>query len=119
MKTYVSDDFEILYQSGLEELVKRSVDIYNSRIEYVQKLFNCSSKVVGKIKVIFFTNRDDFVNYIKKVSNGQTPPNWATGCFYNEEIQQLIEEENETEILVRAHTLLHETIHLYIQKTIY
>ena len=119
MKAYLCEDFEIQYQSGLEELVKKSVEIYNSRIEYVQKLFNCSSKEVGKIKVSFFTNRDDFVNYIKTVSNGQTPPNWATGCFYNGEIQQLVEEKNETEILVRAHTLLHETIHLYIQKTIY
>lgn len=119
MKTYVCEDFEIQYQLGLEELVKKSAEIYNSRIGYIKKLFNCSSKEIGKIKGAFFTRREDFVNYIKKISNNQTPPDWATGCFYNGEIQQLIEEKNEAEILVRAHTLLHETIHLYIQKSIY
>lgn len=119
MKTYVCEDFEIQYQEVLEELVKKSVEIYNNRIEYIKKLFSSSSKEIGKIKAIFFTNREDFVNYIKTVSNGQTPPNWATGCFYNGEIQQLIEEKNEAEILTKAHILLHETIHLYIQKSIY
>jgi len=65
-----------------------------------------------KIKASFFINRKSFENYIKKISNGQTPPSWATGCFYNGEIQTLINLNNEQRVKMQSHTLTHEFVHL-------
>ena len=116
MKVLNTGQFEIYYQHGLEDFVDKSIKIFDKRYEMLKCLFDDNCEQVEKLKASFFTKREDFENYIKMVSGGITPPNWATGCFYNGEIQTLLNLENIKDVEDKVYTLSHETAHLYIQK---
>ena len=119
MKEIVTDKFIINFQEGLEEFVDTSLKIVKKQIPLLENLFQVEVSEVGKLKASFFTERKDFVEYIKTVSNGRTPPEWATGCFYNGEIQTLLDINNKEDVKHQTHTLIHEMAHLYIQKLVY
>ena len=119
MKKTVTDKFIINFQEGLEEFVDISLKVVEKQMPLLENLFLSEVAKVGKLKASFFTERKEFVEYIKSVSNGRTPPEWATGCFYNGEIQTLIDITNHEDLKYKVHTLTHEMTHLYIQKNIY
>ncbi len=117
MKTLITDHFILNYQDELENFINDSLDVFSSKINFIKTLFNADLN--KKIKVSFFTDRNAFVAYIKFVSNGNTPPDWATGCFYNGEIQTLINLNNVAEVNLKKHLLTHEFVHLYFNELIY
>ena len=119
MKEIITDRFVINFQEGLEDFVANSLNIVELKMPILKDLFGKDAEFVGKLKASFFTERKDFVEYIKSISNGKTPPEWATGCFYNGEIQTLLNMKNEEDMKYKIHTLTHEMTHLYIQKLVY
>lgn len=119
MKEIIGEKFIINFQEGLDEFVKDSLCVVEERFEVLKNLFSNESESVGKMKASFFTERENFVEYIKSVSNGAIPPEWATGCFYNGEIQTLINLNDEKDVQYKVHTLMHEMVHLYIQELVY
>ena len=119
MKEIITDRFAINFQKGLEDFVANSLNIAELKMPILNDLFGENAEFVGKLKASFFTERKDFVEYIKSISNGKTPPEWATGCFYNGEIQTLLNMKNKEDMKYKIHTLTHEMTHLYIQKLVY
>ncbi|MBE5745957.1 MAG: hypothetical protein E7359_01535 [Clostridiales bacterium] len=119
MKELVTDRFVINFQEGLEGFIKNSLKIVEQQMPLLEKLFLSEVTEVEKLKASFFITRKDFVEYIKSISNGRTPPEWATGCFYNGEIQTLLNINNEEDMKYKIYTLTHEMVHLYIQKLVY
>lgn len=118
-KQVVTDKFVINFQEGLEDFVNKSLIVVEEQMPILRNLFFAEFDKIQKLKASFFTQREDFVEYIKSVSNGKTPPEWATGCFYNGEIQTLLNTNNKVDIKHKTHTLMHEMTHLYIKKFIY
>lgn len=119
MKELVTKKFILSYQDGLDDFIERSLKIVDERIPLIDKLFGCNEDTAGQLKASFFTKREDFIEYIKSVSGGKTFPAWVTGCFYNGEIQTLININDEDDVKFKTHTLTHEMVHLYIENTIY
>lgn len=117
MKKHEGENFVINYQEGLQDFVLDSLKIWNERKSLLSDLFGCI--IPEKIKASFFVERAKFEEYIKEISNGQTPPSWATGCFYNGEIQTLIDINNPKNYQAKAQTLLHEMVHLHFDRLIY
>lgn len=118
MKEIVTNRFIIKYHEQLEEFIKKSLKLVDDRLSLVNFIFE-EDEGVGKLKASFFTEREDFVNYIKSIANGHEPPSWATGCFYNNEIQTLVNINIEKDVNKKIHTLTHEMVHLYMQNLIY
>ncbi|MGN1227402.1 MAG: hypothetical protein ACI4TX_02040 [Christensenellales bacterium] len=116
MENITTKDYIIKYEPELEDFVQKTLSWAEKKKVEFYKIFNCKETDINVLKASFFINRENFVNYIKDISNGCTPPSWATGCFYNGEIQVLVDIEN-TE--TQMHTLAHETVHLFFNKTIY
>ena len=116
MKEIITKDYIINYVPELDEFVKKTLSHAKKKKIEFYKIFNCKETDINILKASFFVNREDFVNYIKSISNGDTPPSWATGCFYNGEIQVLVNINNPE---IKMHTLAHETMHLFFDKTIY
>ena len=112
LKIKETESFVLQYDSSLEKFIEKSLEIANKKLPTIENLFNCNRNEIGKIKASFFTNREDFVSYIQSITNGHTPPAWASGCFYNNEIQTLLD-------IYSPHTLTHEYTHLVIDKQIY
>jgi len=119
MKEIITDRFIINFQDGLEDFVANSLNIVKLKMPIINDLFGEDAEGVGELKASFFTVRKDFVEYIKSISNGRTPPEWATGCFYKGEIQTLLNINSKEEMKYKIHTLTHEMTHLYIQKLVY
>lgn len=119
MKKVVTDRFEIIFQDGLENFIQNSLNIVELQMPMLKILFEEEMDCIGKLKASFFTERKEFVGYIKSISGGDIPPDWATGCFYNGEIQTLLNIDDEEDVKVKPHTLTHEMVHLYIQKLVY
>ena len=119
MKEIITDWCAINFQAGLEDFVANSLNIVELKMPILNDLFGENAEFVEKLKASFFTERKDFVEYIKSISNGKTPPEWATGCFYNGEIQTLLNMKNKEDMKYKIHTLTHEMTHLYIQKLVY
>lgn len=115
MKNITTKDYIINYEPELEDFVRKTLSHAEKKKIEFYKIFNCKETDINILKAIFFVNREDFVNYIKSISN-DTPPSWATGCFYNGEIQVLVNINNPE---IKMHTLAHETMHLFFDKTIY
>lgn len=107
-----TEDFEIHFQDGLEGLVKDSIKSFEEKKEYIQNLFG--GKLSARVKACFFNERASFVKYIQEIEDGYTPPEWATGCFCNNEIQVLTGKSENCK-----YTLTHETIHLYFEEFVY
>ena len=112
-----TENFDLNFQDELKGFILTSLDIFESKKKMIINLFG--SELTEKIKASFFTDRPAFVDYIKSISNGNTPPSWATGCFYNGEIQTLVNLNSEEDFSSKEHTLTHETVHLYFEKLIY
>lgn len=116
MKEIKTKDFLIRYEPILEDFVRETLAHAEKKKKEFYKIFSCKEEDIDILKASFFVNRKDFVDYIKSISNGQTPPEWATGCFYNGEIQVMV---NVDKPEIKMHTLAHETMHLFFEKTIY
>lgn len=116
MKQLITKDFIIEYVPELQEFIERTLKHAEDKKKEFYKIFNCEEKDIDVLHASFFTKREDFVEYIKSISRGQTPPSWATGCFYNGEIQVLVDLKNPQ---IKMNTLAHETMHLFFDKTIY
>ncbi len=112
-----TENFVLNYQDELQGFILTSLDIFESKKSIITDLFG--SELTEKIKASFFTDRAAFLDYIKSISNGRTPPSWATGCFYNGEIQTLVNLNSEADFASKEHTLTHEMVHLYFEKLIY
>lgn len=116
MKQLKTKDFIIDYDENLQNFIEKTVKHAESKKKEFYNIFDCKESDIDILHVSFFVNREDFVEYIKSISNGQTPPSWATGCFYNGEIQVLVDLKNPE---IKINTLAHETMHLFFDKTIY
>ena len=110
--------YEIGYDEKVKNCVVNAIEIAEKGRATLNQLFDCDDNSTI-LKASYFSNRDDFVNYIKSISGGHEPPIWASGCFYNNEIQVLVNVENEKDVKFKQHTLLHETVHLYFDNCIY
>ena len=119
LKIKETESFVLQYDSSLEKFIEKSLEIANEKLPTIENLFNCNRNEIGKIKASFFTNREDFVSYIQSITNGHTPPAWASGCFYNNEIQTLLDIYSPQKMEYKTHTLTHEYTHLVIDKQIY
>ena len=99
MQTLNTQYFIINYEDDLQEFVDNSLKIVNKQLPLIQELFGKELSQVRKIKASFFTKRENFIAYINKITNGNySVPDWATGCFYNEEVQTLIDNNNKNDI---------------------
>lgn len=116
MKQLKTKDFIIDYDENLQNFIEKTVKHAESKKKEFYRIFDCKDYDIDILHASFFINREDFVEYIKSISNGQTPPSWATGCFYNGEIQVLVDLKNPE---IKMNTLAHETMHLFFDKTIY
>lgn len=116
MEVLITENFVVKYDICLSDFVVKTVNHANKKKQQFCKIFNCSMSDVERLNASFFVDRVEFVNYIKEISNGQTPPSWATGCFYNNEIQVLV---NPTKSEEKMNTLAHELLHLFFEKNIY
>ncbi len=110
--------YEVCYDEKVKSCVVNSIGIAEKGRITLNKLFDCDDDLMI-LKASYFSNRDDFVNHIKSISGGNQPPNWASGCFYNNEIQVYVNVKNEKEVKFKEHTLLHETVHLYFDNYVY
>lgn len=113
-----TEHYEISYDKRLKSYVKSAIEIAEEGRAALNQLFDYDDECMV-LKASYFCNRVDFVNYIKSISGGHEPPIWATGCFYNNEIQILVDVENEKDMNFKDPTLLHETVHLYFDNCIY
>lgn len=119
MRIFRNKNIEIRFDARLAECVERSVANFAKGIDFVQDLFGYEIKETEKIKASFFVDRKEFVEHIKTLDKNANVPEWATGCFYGGESQILIDPADEEDVNRRKYTLLHEAIHLVIQKSIY
>lgn len=117
MKSLITDNFVINYQTELDEFIQDALAIFNQQVTSILDIFGELPK--QKITASFFVERDAFVDYIKKITNGSIPPAWAIGCFYNGEIQTLININNKASLNSKKHILTHEFVHLCINNAIY
>lgn len=118
-------DYMVLYDTKLDGLIFDSESkekFINGVIRYAEEkrvyfneLFECESKDVGQLKAIFFTKREDFVDYIERNFN-RKPAEFAMGCFFGGEAQVLVNMNNPDS---QKYTLAHETLHLYFNRNIY
>ena len=119
MRIYSGENLEIKFDAALCECVEKSIANFDRGIDYVQALFDCDLKKLGKVKASFFTKREEFLEHIKSLDDNADVPEWATACFYGGESQILINPDDEADMNRRKYTLLHEAIHLIIQKSVY
>ncbi len=116
---YIDEHFHITYPSTMQNYVLTSVTLAKQKRQLYCKIFNTSAPELARLKVIFFTTRQSFVNYIKKIADGHEPPPWAKGCFYHNEIQILLDLKDERQLLKRKTALSHELLHLFFKQYIY
>ncbi len=111
MENLTKSGYSINFPPELKNLVEDSIENANSNREYLYNLFEI--KEFDTIHASYFSNREDFVNHIKNLSDGLEPPKFASGCFYNNEIQVLVDTTNNFNMKRKIYTLKHETIHLF------
>lgn len=116
METMITQAFVINYASELKDFVVATSNHAKEKKKEFCKLFGCEEQDVERLQASFFVERNEFVKHIQTISKGQTPPKWATGCFYNDEIQVLVDLKNPEE---KMNTLAHELLHLFFEKMIY
>lgn len=118
MKNYITlknDYFKVNIPESMKDYGNNVLKYSTNKLKEYLKFFNKDS-YGKKIKCSFFIAHEDFIDRIKKLSPEAIPPSWATGCFYGEEIQILINQKNINE---KFCTLAHESFHLLFQKFIY
>ena len=116
METMTTQAFVINYEPKLRDFVVSTSNHAKEKKKEFCKLFGCVEQEIERLQASFFVERNEFVKHIQTISNGQTPPKWATGCFYNGEIQVLVDLKNPEE---KMNTLAHELLHLFFEKMIY
>ena len=116
METMTTQEFVINYEPKLRDFVVSTSNHAKEKKKEFCKLFGCVEQEIERLQASFFVERNEFVKHIQTISNGQTPPEWATGCFYNGEIQVLVDLKNPEE---KMNTLAHELLHLFFEKMIY
>lgn len=116
METMITQAFVINYEPKLRDFVVSTSNHAKEKKKEFCKLFGCVEQEIDRLQASFFVERNEFVKHIQTISNGQTPPKWATGCFYNGEIQVLVDLKNPEE---KMNTLAHELLHLFFEKMIY
>ena len=116
METMITQAFVINYEPKLRDFVVLTSNHAKEKKKEFCKLFGCVEQEIERLQASFFVERNEFVKHIQTISNGQTPPKWATGCFYNGEIQVLVDLKNPEE---KINTLAHELLHLFFEKMIY
>ena len=116
MEVLITENFIVRYASEIKNFIIKTVEHANNKKHQFCKIFNCSISDVERLNASFFVDRTEFENHIKEIANGQTPPSWATGCFYNGEIQVLVDLKKTEE---KMNTLAHELLHLFFEKMIY
>lgn len=116
METMITQAFVINYEPKLRDFVVSTSNHAKEKKKEFCKLFGCVEQEIERLQASFFVERNEFVKHIQTISNGQTPPKWATGCFYNGEIQVLVDLKNPEE---KMNTLAHELLHLFFEKMIY
>ena len=119
MEKIENANYLVQFPKEIERVVKNGVDYAIKKKREYCKVFGCKMADIPQLKASIFTNRKDFVDYIKKISGGQEPPEWAIGCFYSGEIQIYANENNVVELNWRMGNLAHETVHLMFDKLIY
>lgn len=117
MKKQITESFILSYQEELASFIQDSLAIFGERETIIKNIFGGIPD--EKIKASFFTDRKSFVEYIQTISGGHEPPGWAIGCFYNGEIQTLINVNNANNLNSQKHTLTHEYVHLCFNEFIY
>lgn len=117
MNTKDTKYFDIFYEDGLEDFIEKSLKIFDAKLPIIEDVLGDID--LDKIKVSIYTNRTEFENYAKSISNGNVPPAWASGCFCGGEIQMIIPLQNADFVRRQTHTLTHEFVHLCINKNIY
>lgn len=119
MKNYIiitNDYFEILIPSSLKKYGEEVLEYSTIKLKEFLTFFKKES-YNKKIKGAFLTNRNDFIARIKDLDpNSTLPPEWATGCFYGDEAQILLDINNPYN---KFETLAHESFHLLFSKFIY
>lgn len=112
LKHYEDTQYSIDYCPSLEEFIRDEIELSKAQRAKLIELFGSDIDIV---KGVIFDNREDFVKYVEEVSNGWTPPEFSTGCFYNNEIQSYI-----TTPSVNSHDIItHEQTHIFINKLLY
>ncbi|MDD4275785.1 MAG: hypothetical protein PHO33_02255 [Clostridia bacterium] len=114
-----NNDYKINYPTSLKDFVTSIIEYSIDKKQYFCSIFNVKMYDLPQINVSIFTNFNEFENYIKEVSHGATPPKWATGCFYNNEIQILVNLNSAYSMSSKFYTLAHETLHLFFNNFIY
>ncbi|MEG2457565.1 MAG: hypothetical protein RSB41_01580 [Bacilli bacterium] len=109
--------FEIYISDKLENYGKEILKYTTEKIkEYL--IFFKEKNYKEIIKCSYFTNREDFINRIKKFSlkDAESLPTWVSGCFYGGEIQILVNEEDLSNTFF---SLTHETFHILFSKFVF
>lgn len=113
----VSNDFyEILIPEQYMEFGNKVLEYSTKKIKEFLDFFKEDS--YGKIvKAAFLISREDFLDRIRAIKSPEDnmPPEWATGCFYGEETQVLLQDDPYDSFYV----LVHETFHLLFSKFVY
>lgn len=108
--------FELLINKDNVEFGNKVLEYSTNKIKEYLEFFN--EKSYGKkIKAAYLNTREDFLARIKEVKNEEDgmPPEWASGCFYGDEVQILVKDD----INKCFHVLVHETFHLLFGKFVY
>ena len=120
IKQLKTKNFTFDYSEDLEDFVKEISQIADLRKQELCKLFGCKEQDIPNVVTGIFSTREDFVNYIQKVTNSeQEPPQWAAGCFYNNGIQIHVNQSDIKQYNSSKFILPHELTHLFINKFIY
>ncbi len=115
MKKLVTKNFILNYDDHLEKFIQQSLGIVDIQVKSLSKLLDMDINNVPQLKASLFSDRQSLVDYVKSISNGRTLPEWAKGCFFNGEIQLLVDDRDK----FNKNFLMHEYTHLCIKKHIY
>lgn len=115
MEILRNDYYEICYPKEYKDTIEDILNYSTNKLIDNLKFFDKESyeKI---IKASFFDDRESFIARIHELDENANPPEWATGCFYGEENQILLDKDN---IRSKFLTLAHETCHLLFSKFIY
>ena len=113
--TYKNNYYEIYFPKKYKDDMEKVLE-YSTR-NLVKNLAFFKEETYGeRMKASFFDKKKDFLARIHELDNNATPSKWAKGCFYGQEIQILLDEEN---LKASFLTLTHESCHLLFKKFIY
>ena len=119
LKQLKTKDFNFEYSPDLEEFIEETKIISEQRKEVLCKFFKCKPSAIPAFNAAVLSNKEDFRDYIRKISNNSTPPEWATGCFYGGGIQAFVKKSDQKQYNSAKFTVAHELTHIFINKLVY